>query len=111
MLIAEPIFLANSFVLTPKVDAEPEVSSADETSGSASTLGVSTKLFARNIGSAISTIHNDTEVFDFEYYKNASDPTSVDTTNALNKKHLLYSYYNASLRCNKNIVSAFYLRH
>ena len=70
--------------------------SADETSGSASTLGVSTKLFARNIGSAISTIHNDTEVFDFEYYKNASDPTSVDTTNALNKKHLLYSYYNAS---------------
>ena len=70
--------------------------SADETSGSASTLGVSTKLFARNIGSAISTIHNDTEVFDFEYYKNASDPTSVDTTNALNKKHLSYSYYNAS---------------
>ncbi len=70
--------------------------SADETSGSASTLGVSTKLFARNIGSEISTIHNDTEVFDFEYYKNASDPTSVDTTNALNKKHLLYSYYNAS---------------
>ncbi len=70
--------------------------SADETSGSASTLGVSTKLFARNIGSAISTIHNETEVFDFEYYKNASDPTSVDTTNALNKKHLLYSYYNAS---------------
>ncbi len=70
--------------------------SADESSGSASTLGVSTKLFARNIGSAISTIHNDTEVFDFEYYKNASDPTSVDTDNALNKKHLLYSYYNAS---------------
>ncbi len=70
--------------------------SADETSGSASTLGVSTKLFARNVGSAISTIHNDTEVFDFEYYKNASDPTTVDTTNALNKKHLLYSYYNAS---------------
>ncbi len=70
--------------------------SADETSGSASTLGVSTKLFARNIGSEISTIHNDTEVFDFEYYKNASDPTSVDTTNDLNKKHLLYSYYNAS---------------
>ncbi len=33
--------------------------SADETSGSASTLGVSTKLFARNIGSKISTIHND----------------------------------------------------
>ncbi|MDA9708253.1 flagellar hook-basal body complex protein [Alphaproteobacteria bacterium] len=70
--------------------------SADEASGSASTLGVSTKLFARNVGSAISTIHNDTEVFDFEYYKNASDPTTVDTTNALNKKHLLYSYYNAS---------------
>ena len=70
--------------------------SADESSGSASTLGVSTKLFARNVGSAISTIHNDTEVFDFEYYKNASDPTTVDTTNALNKKHLLYSYYNAS---------------
>ena len=62
--------------------------SADESSGSASTLGVSTKLFARNIGSAISTIHNNTEVFDFEYYKNSSDPTSVDTTNALNKKHL-----------------------
>ncbi len=70
--------------------------SADESSGSASTLGVSTKLFARNIGSAISTIHNNTEVFDFEYYKNASDPTSVDTANALNKKHLVYSYYNAS---------------
>ena len=70
--------------------------SADEASGSASTLGVSTKLFARNIGSSISTIHNDTEVFDFEYYKNSSDPTNVDTTNALNKKHLLYSYYNAS---------------
>ncbi len=70
--------------------------STDESSGSASTLGVSTKLFARNVGSAISTIHNDTEVFDFEYYKNASDPTTVDTTNALNKKHLLYSYYNAS---------------
>ena len=70
--------------------------SADEASGSASTLGVSTKLFARNIGSAISTIHNNTEVFDFEYYKNASDPTSVDTTNALNKKHLVYSYYNSS---------------
>ena len=70
--------------------------SSDESSGSASTLGVSTKLFARNIGSAISTIHNNTEVFDFEYYKNSSDPTSVDTTNALNKKHLVYSYYNAS---------------
>ena len=70
--------------------------SADESSGSASTLGVSTKLFARNIGSAISTIHNDTEVFDFEYYKNSSDPTSVDTANALNKKHLAYSYYNAN---------------
>ena len=51
--------------------------------------GVSTKLFTRNIGSAISTIHNNTEVFDFEYYKNASDPTSVDTTNALNKQHLV----------------------
>ena len=70
--------------------------SADESSGSASTLGVSTKLFARNIGSAISTIHNNTEVFDFDYYKNSSDPTTVDTSNALNKKNLLYSYYNAS---------------
>lgn len=70
--------------------------SADESSGSASTLGVSTKLFARSIGSEISTIHNNTEVFDFEYYKNASDPTTVDSTNALNKKHLVYSYYNAS---------------
>ena len=29
MLIAEPIFLAKSFVLTPNVDAEPEVSSAE----------------------------------------------------------------------------------
>ncbi len=73
-----------------------EAVSADESSGSASTLGVSTKLFARNIGSAISTIHNNTEAFDFEYYKNSSDPTAVDTTHALNKKHLLYSYYNAS---------------
>ncbi len=70
--------------------------STDETSGSASTLGVSTKLFARNIGSAISTIHNNTEVFDFEYYKNSSDPTTVDSGNDLNKRHLLYSYYNAS---------------
>ncbi|MDA9655077.1 flagellar hook-basal body complex protein [Pelagibacteraceae bacterium] len=70
--------------------------SADESSGSASTLGVSTKLFARTIGSAISTIHNNTEVFDFEYYKNSADPTTVDSTNALNKKHLTYSYYNAS---------------
>ena len=29
MLIAEPTFLAKSFVLTPNVDADPEVSSAE----------------------------------------------------------------------------------
>ena len=62
--------------------------SADESTVAASTLGVSTKLFARTIGSAMSTIHTNSEVFDFEYYKNSSDPTAVDTTNDLNKKHL-----------------------
>ena len=34
----------------------------------------------------MSAIHNNSEVFDFDYYKNASDPTTVDTTNDLNKK-------------------------
>ena len=67
--------------------------SADESTGNASTLGVNTKLFARTSGAAIATIHNNTEVFSFDYYKNSADPTTVDTANDLNKKHLMYSYY------------------
>ena len=31
----------------------------------ASTLGVNTKLFARTVGSAMSSIHTNSEVFDF----------------------------------------------
>ena len=42
------------------------------------------------------SIHTNSEVFSFDYYKNASDPTTVDTTNDLNKKYLAYSYYNNS---------------
>ena len=70
--------------------------SADEATVAASTLGVNTKLFARTVGSAMSSIHTNSEVFAFDYYKNASDPTTVDTENDLNKKYLAYSYYNSS---------------
>ena len=70
--------------------------SADESTVAASTLGVNTKLFARTVGSAMSAIHTNSEVFSFDYYKNASDPTAVDTENDLNKKYLAYSYYNSS---------------
>ena len=70
--------------------------SADEATVAASTLGVNTKLFARTVGSAMSAIHTNSEVFSFDYYKNSSDPTTVDTANDLNKKYLAYSYYNSS---------------
>ena len=60
--------------------------SANETDVAASTLGVNTKLFARTVGSAMETIHTNSEVFSFDYYKNASDPTTVDTEIDLTKK-------------------------
>ena len=44
----------------------------------------------------MSSIHTNSEVFSFDYYKNSSDPTTVDTANDLNKKYLAYSYYNSS---------------
>ena len=70
--------------------------SANEADVAASTLGVNTKLFARTVGSAMETIHTNSEVFSFDYYKNASDPTTVDAENDLNNKYLAYSYYNNS---------------
>ncbi len=70
--------------------------SADEATVAASTLGVNTKLFARTVGSSMSSIHTNSEVFSFDYYKNSSDPTTVDTASDLNKKFLAYSYYNNS---------------
>ena len=71
--------------------------SADEASGCCINFRCKHKIICKNIGlMQCHAIHTNSEVFSFDYYKNSSDPTTVDTANDLNKKHLAYSYYNNS---------------
>ena len=77
---------------------------------SATALGVNSALFARNVGSAMSTVLNQNQVFNLTYRDGGSAAAGSVTAVTEAAKYLTYSYYQNSPQLNvydsKNAVSA-----